>query len=155
MKTALAIAVFCVLLFIYTGCEQQTQPAYPQVVIDSLTNRIEQLKPGLGEYMLQVKYHHDALAKAIAGKDYERAAYEIDEIKEVAEKIEQLHITNDKLKQPFSVFYDKYLQAPLSVLTEAAAKKDAASLQTNFTALTANCNSCHHENNMAFMKIEP
>jgi len=39
------------------------------------------------------------------------------------------------------------------VLADAAAKKDDASLKTNFISLTNNCNSCHHENNMAFMKI--
>ena len=103
--------------------------------------------------MIQVRYHHDSLGKAIINKDYERAAYEIDELKETAEKIQLLHITNDKLQKPFAFFYDKYLQLPLQVLAEAASKKDNASLRTNFISLTNNCNSCHHENNMAFMKI--
>ncbi|MBS1973619.1 MAG: cytochrome c, partial [Bacteroidetes bacterium] len=77
------------------------------------------------------------------------------EIKETAERIAQLNIANDKLTKPFSNFYDKYLQEPLQILAGAASKKDDAALKTNFISLTNNCNSCHHENNMAFMKITP
>ena len=103
--------------------------------------------------MIQLKYHHDRLGEAIKAKDYERAAYETDEMKETAEKIVQLKITNDKLTQSFETFYKTYLQTPLGVLAGAADKKDAAGLQANYQALTSNCNSCHHQNNMSFMKI--
>jgi hypothetical protein len=145
----------CNFLFIaITGCSTQPAPDNNRAVIDSLSKAINQLKPGLGEFMLQIRYHHDSLGKSIINKDYERAAYEVDEIKETTEKIEQLNITNDKLQKPFAIFYEKYLQSPLNVLAEAASKKDDAALKTNFISLTNNCNSCHHENNMAFMKIQ-
>jgi hypothetical protein len=145
----------CYFLFIaITSCSTQPLPDNNRAAIDSLIKVINQLKPGLGEYMLQIRYHHDSLGKAIINKDYERAAYEVDEIKETAEKIGQLNITNDKLQKPFAIFFEKYLQAPLQVLAEAASKKDDAALKTNFISLTNNCNSCHHENNMAFMKIQ-
>jgi len=101
--------------------------------------------------MIQLKYHHDELIKAIAGKDFERAAYEIDEMKEVTEKAKLLNITNDKLKGLFAQFYDKYLDGPLNSLANAAAKKDNIGLHTNMVSLTNNCNSCHRENNMSFM----
>ena len=136
-----------------SGCTNQPPANNNQAAIDSLNKIINQLKPGLGEFMLQIKYHHDSLGKAINNKDYDRAAYEVDELKETTEKIQQLNITNDKLQKPFAIFYEKYLQTPLNVLADAAAKKDDASLKTNFISLTNNCNSCHHENNMAFMKI--
>lgn len=128
-------------------------PAAAQATIDSLRTLANALKPGLGEFMIQLKYHHDRLGEAIRANDYERAGYETDEMKETAEKIVQLNITNDKLQQPFPLFYDKYLQSPLAVLAGAAAKKDGTALRANFLALTSNCNSCHHENNMPFMKI--
>ncbi|HTS45867.1 MAG TPA: hypothetical protein VMH01_15815 [Puia sp.] len=154
MKVLFISISIILLLTTFTACEQQTIPNNNQASIDSLKKMIEQLKPGLGEYMIQIKYHHDELAKAIAAKDYARAAYEIDEIKETTEKIQQLNITNDKLQQPFAFFYDKYLKAPLDILAAAAAKKDDATLRTNLVSLTNNCNSCHHENNMSFMKIQ-
>jgi hypothetical protein len=124
-------------------------------VIDSLKTLVNNLKPGLGECMIQLKYHHDRLGEAITARDYERAAYEVDEMKETTEKIIQLNITNDKLQKPFALFYEKYLQSPLGTLADAAAKKDGATLHVNFISLTGNCNSCHHENNMSFMKIDP
>jgi len=153
MKTIFkSFAVFYLLMEI-SGCTNQPPANNNQAAIDSLNKIINQLKPGLGEFMLQIKYHHDSLGKAINNKDYDRAAYEVDELKETTEKIQQLNITNDKLQKPFAIFYEKYLQTPLNVLADAAAKKDDASLKTNFISLTNNCNSCHHENNMAFMKI--
>src|SRR5580692_3763579 len=106
------------------GSDQGTPAS--TAVIDSLKTVVNNLKPGLGECMLQLKYHHDRLGEAIAAKDYERAAYEVDEMKETTEKIIQLNITNDKLQKPFAFFYEKYLQSPLAVLSDVAAKKDGA-----------------------------
>ncbi|HLK27604.1 MAG TPA: hypothetical protein VKT28_03425 [Puia sp.] len=154
MKTMLFCGVCYIMILIFNSCNQQTITDNKQAEIDSLKTIIAQLKPGLGEFMLQIRYHHDSLGKAIINKNYERAAYEIDELKETAEKIEQLNITNDKLQKPFAIFYEKYLQSPLQTLADAASKKDDASLKTNFISLTSNCNSCHKENNMEFMKIE-
>ena len=152
MKTVICF-LSSLIVILGISCKEETTSDNRQAQIDSLKTIITQLKPGLGEFMLQIRYHHDSLGKAIINKDYERAAYEVDELKETAEKINQLNITNDKLQKPFELFYEKYLQSPLTSLADAAAKKDDVSLKNNFTALTNNCNSCHHENNMAFMKI--
>jgi hypothetical protein len=154
MKILFVICVLTGLIACWTGCEQKPEGTDTRATLDSLRTLVNNLRPGLGEFMIQMKYHHDRLGEAIAAKDYERAGYETGEMQETAEKIVQLQISNDKLQQPFVVFYEKYLQSPLSVLADAAAKKDGAALKTNFTALTSNCNSCHHENNMPFMKIE-
>jgi hypothetical protein len=152
MKTTSLCVIMLILIVLAIGCQQQSVDN-KQAAIDSLTNMINHLKPGLGEFMLQIKYHHDELGKAITNKDYGRVAYEIDEMKETTDKIKQLNITNDKLQKPFSFFYEKYLESPLNILSDAASRKDEATLKTNFIGLTNNCNSCHHENNMTFMKI--
>jgi hypothetical protein len=154
MRTLFAFVAIFGLLVLATDCQNQHPVDESRPAIDSLSNLVNLLKPGLGEFMIQIKYHHDELGKAIAAKDFERAAYEVDEINEITDKLKQLHITNEKLQKPFSFFYDKYLESPLNVLATAAAKKDESVLKTNFIGLTNNCNSCHHENNMAFMKID-
>ncbi|MDP4149512.1 MAG: hypothetical protein Q8927_08245 [Bacteroidota bacterium] len=136
------------------SCTQNGPDAAARATIDSLRNVINDLRPGLGEFMIQMKYHHDRLGEAIAAKDYERAAYEVGEMQETGESIVKLQITNDHLKGPFPVYYEKYLKTPLATLGDAAGKKDDASLHINFITLTNNCNSCHQENNMAFMKIQ-
>lgn len=155
MKIICAFAVTLIMIALAVSCQNQNPVDDKQAAIDSLTKMINHLKPGLGEFMLQIKYHHDEIGKAITNKDYARAAYEVDEIKETTEKIIQLNITNDKLQKPFAFFYEKYLESPLNILSDAALKEDDATLKTNFIGLTNNCNSCHHENNMAFMKIIP
>src|SRR5882724_619059 len=154
MKISIMILSIVFIITIITSCQQQTPPDNKQEAIDSLKTIINRLKPGLGEFMTQFEYHHDRLAKSIREKNYERAAYETDELKETAEKMIQLHITNDKLQQPFAFFYDKYLKSVLESLSDAATKKDEFALNTNSISLTNNCNSSHHENNMSFMKIE-
>lgn len=148
-----AIIITCVFLLIMGACQTSGPSNQQQQEIDSLKLLINQLKPGLGEFMTEFEYHHDRLSRALAQKDFERASYEVDEIRETSEKILQLHITNDKLRQPFSFFYDKYLKNPLDILAQSATQKDTSALKSNFIALTNNCNSCHHENNMSFMKI--
>ncbi|HEX4850583.1 MAG TPA: hypothetical protein VFV08_07250 [Puia sp.] len=151
MKILLITISLFILLF--AACQTQSTLNPSQEEIDSLKSIINQLKPGLGEFMTEFEYHHERLSHAISVRDFDRAAYEVDEIKETAEKIVQLHITNDKLQQPFPIYFDKYLKGPLDVLAESANKKDTAALRSNLVALTNNCNGCHHENNMSFMKI--
>jgi cytochrome c556 len=147
------VFVITAALILAIACRQTPVANNNQLQIDSLKQLLVQLKPGLGEYMTQFEYHHDRLGKAISEKDFERAAYETDELKETAEKIKTLQITNDKLKDAFAVFFEKYLKAPLGNLADAAEKKQDDALRNDFIALTNNCNSCHHENNMPFMKI--
>jgi hypothetical protein len=152
MKKLLWVACPCFVLALSISC-QQAENKDKQARIDSLVDLVNQLKPGLGEFMIQMEYHHGKLASSLAEKNYEKAAFEVGEMQELAQKIEGLRITNDKLKEPFPVLFDKYLRTPLEFLVTAAAKKDDLALKANYEALTNNCNGCHRENNMSFMRI--
>src|SRR5215468_8421237 len=106
MKMKIVVLIFCLFVLLIVACQTQSPSNPQQLEIDCLQTVINQLKPGLGEFMTQFEYHHDRLSRALAQHDFDRASYEVDEIKEIAEKIIQLHITNDKLQQPFSFFFD-------------------------------------------------
>lgn len=153
MKYASVFAGFCFIIALSIACYQPVQKVDSLRAIDSLGNIIQLLKPGLGEFMVQLEFHEERLSKSIMDKNYERAGFEIDEISEVAEKVQQLHISNDKLKQPFSEFYKKYLNSPLSNLKGAADKKNDPALRSGLVSLVNNCNNCHQENSMGFLKI--
>jgi hypothetical protein len=153
MRIGYVLFILIFLVFAFACSQNSKQMSSSQLSADSLLTLVNQLKPGLGEFMMQVEYHHDRMALAITHKDYNRVSYEADELLEVFEKMEQLQITNDKLKEPVAVFVEKYIRNPLAAIRDAATKKEDGNLQTNMTALTNNCNSCHHENNMPFMKI--
>ena len=103
--------------------------------------------------MVQLEFHEQRLAKGIHEKNFDRVSFEIDEMNEVAEKVEQLKISNDKLKGSFGSFYKKYLNAPLDSLKSSAERKDVNALQNHLVTLVTNCNSCHKENNMGFLEI--
>src|SRR5580658_9036030 len=110
MRTMLTFVAMFGLLILVTDCQNQHPVDESRPAIDSLSNLVNLLKPGLGEFMIQIKYHHDELGKAITAKDFERVAYEVDEINEITDKLKQSLITNEKLRKPFSFFYDKYLE---------------------------------------------
>ena len=152
MKRSGWLTSLCILSLLFQGCGRAPGSGDRQE-IDSLKIRIEQLKPGLGEFMIQLKYHHDELGKSIPSADYERAAYEVDELAEITQKIRTLGIANDKLAKPAGLYFDQYLEGPLAGLARAAAGKDSAALAVNYAALTNNCNSCHQANKMEFMHI--
>ncbi len=153
MKYASFILGFFLIISFLIACQHTAQSEEQKQAIDSLGNIIQLLKPGLGEFMVQLEFHEERLSKSITDKNYERAGFEIDEISEVAQKVEQLHITNEKLKQSFNEFYKKYLNSPLNELKGASERKDDAALKSGLISLVNNCNSCHQENSMGFLKI--
>jgi hypothetical protein len=146
--------IFILLSGIFSSaCSHLETSSNQQSAIDSLNRIVELLKPGLGEFMVQLEFHEERMAKGIQEKNFERAAFEIDELNEVAEKVEQLRITNDKLKGSFGEFYKKYLNVPLDSLKASADRKDAQAMQNHLITLVTNCNNCHKENSMSFLKI--
>jgi hypothetical protein len=151
MKNLLPFTIFSI--FLFSACSQGEIASGQQGTIDSLKQTIELLKPGLGEFMVQLEFHEERLARGIREKNFERASFEIDEINEVAEKVEQLRINNDKLKASFGSYYKKYLYAPLDSLKSSADRKDANALQNHLITLVTNCNNCHKENSMGFLQI--
>jgi hypothetical protein len=152
MKYPGVIFLFTLALLL-SACRQAETSSDQRATIDSLKQTIEFLKPGLGEFMVQLELHEERLGKGIQEKNFERVAFEIDEMSEVVEKVEQLKITNDKLKGSFSDFYKKYLNFPLDSLKASAGRKDEQALQNHLITLVTNCNSCHQENSMSFLKI--
>jgi len=153
MKILFISFSLCCVITLFPACSQVESSATQQAELDSLKQTVELLKPGLGEFMVQLEFHEERLAKGISEKNFERAAFEIDEINEVAEKVEELKISNDKLKASFSKFYKKYLNSPLDSLKASAGRKDITALQNHLITLVTNCNSCHKENGMDFLKI--
>lgn len=108
-------------------------------------------QPGLGEFMMQMEYHHHAMDMALKDSNIARVHYEADEINEVAEQIEIFHNNHEKLKQAFSTWRSSVMEQPLKIL---AVSSSADSLKINYAILTANCNSCHQGNGVGFIKVK-
>jgi hypothetical protein len=112
----------------------------------------EQYVPGLGEFMSATQVRHAKLWFAGDAKNWELAAFELDEIKEGLEDAAKLHPTHDGIA--VAQLIKANLDAPLSALAKAIGEKDRSGFRRAFDALTAGCNACHTAAAHAFIRIE-
>jgi hypothetical protein len=108
--------------------------------------------PGLGEFMTLTQLRHAKLWYAGKAKNWDLAAYEIDELKEGLEDAARLHATHDGM--PIGEMIKANTTAPLDALAKAVAGKDAGQFNVDFDALTAACNTCHAGANHGFIRIQ-
>ena len=137
MTTRPMIAVLC-LVGLPTLVYSQ-EPAKPYV-------------PGLGEFMTLTQLRHAKLWFAGKAKNWDLAAYEIDELKEGLEDAAKLYPMHDGL--PVGEMIKANVMAPLNELGKVAEAKEAARFDAAFDQLTAACNTCHVGTKHAFIKIQ-
>lgn len=149
-KLSIYFGMICALLF---SCNSSNQKTANQ--IDSLKNQIQLLTPGLGEYMLQVKYHHDALGEALRNYDTARAWYECGELEETFQDAIRLNVSNEKLRQPLDTLVSHLIFPVIDSLDRDFMNHNLEKATVHYDLLTEHCNTCHEANNMRFMKIIP
>lgn len=139
------------ILFLFISCNTSSN-SVPQV--NDSKKEIDELTPGLGEYMIQLEYHHQKIGKAIVDTNYKRIDYELDELQEVFEKIEYFHNNHEKLKETFEQNKNAYLTPTINLLKSASSHKQKDSCVFFYNQLTSNCNSCHAANQVEFISIK-
>ena len=112
----------------------------------------EQYVPGLGEFMGATQVRHAKLWFAGDAKNWDLAAFELDEIKEGLEDAAKLHPTHEGIAVADMIKAN--LDAPLSALAKAVAGKDRNEFRHAFDALTAGCNACHTAAAHGFIRIQ-
>lgn len=115
---------------------------------------VKELTPGLGEYMIQLEYHHRKIGDAINDSNFKWIDYELDELQEVFEKIEHFHNDHEKLKESFENNKNAYLIPTINLLKSASSRKQKDSCLLYFTKLTNNCNNCHAANHLEFISVK-
>jgi hypothetical protein len=121
----LAAADECLLWGIFAAAHPATQP----------------YKPGLGEFMTATQLRHAKLWFAGKDKNWDLAAYEIDEIKEGLEDAARLHPTFDGV--PVAEMIKTIIDPRIERLEEAVEGKNSTQFIAAFDELTNGCNSCH------------
>lgn len=134
-------AFFLAVLFLQCDMKKQNQ-------------KIDDITPGLGEYMAIVEYHHNNLSAAIKKQNYQRADYELDELMEVFETMQKLHNNHEKLSQPLEMLLPQFMYSKIENIRAKIKTKDSISVKNAFKELTNNCNSCHAVNKMEFIIVE-
>jgi len=115
--------------------------------IQKLQKQVDMLKPGFGDIMLGVQEHHAKLWFAGTNQNWELADFELHEIEENVEKIENLYPNDDRTKDLST------LDPALDSLDLAIQAKRVAKFRKSFSFLTQRCNDCHQKNGYEFNVI--
>lgn len=116
---------------------------------DSLKKLVAQIKPGLGELMLNIQIHHNKLWFAGREENWPLAQFEFDEIMETAKQAETIETDRPEVK-----FFKPMLYPYLDSIEKAIKNKDVHEFSEKFNSLTSACNNCHKNNHFDFNKIQ-
>jgi hypothetical protein len=117
--------------------------------MDSLRNKIAHAySPGVGEFMSSIQMHHAKLWFAGKNENWDLANFEIEEIQESLDDIQQYCADSPSIKTLPMIF------PPLDSVKHAISEKNLGMFKTSFSLLTNTCNSCHQAANHAFNVIK-
>jgi hypothetical protein len=112
----------------------------------------EPYEPGLGEFMTATQLRHAKLWFAGKSRNWELAAYEIDEIKEGLQDAAKFHATVDGI--PVAEMIKTILDPRLEGIEKAVDARNSVRFASAFDALTEGCNSCHTKAGKPFIRIQ-
>ena len=123
-----------------------------QTTIDSLQKQLhETYKPGFGEFMSGIQMHHAKLWFAGQNQNWPLADFEIHEIQEALEDIQNYCQDREETKSIGMI------NAPIDSLINSIQQKDLTGFKNNYILLTKTCNNCHlatkHEFNIVTIPV--
>ena len=149
--------LFVSALFLLVACnENRSTLQQMQSEINSLSNQndslkklVGQMKPGLGELMLDIQVHHNKLWSAGREENWPLAQFEHDEIMEILEQAQIIETDRNEVK-----FFKQMIYPQLDTVQKAIKNKDYHEFSESFNALTNACNNCHRATHFDFNRIQ-
>lgn len=110
-------------------------------------------RPGLGDLMTAfVQPRHIKLGLAGAARNWDYAAYELDELREAFDDIGKLILKHGKLEIAPAI--TATVKPAIDELDEAIKSKDQAAFTKAYAGLTDGCNACHKSADHAMIVIQ-
>ncbi len=107
--------------------------------------------PGIEQFMNVIQSEHAKLWFAGHTRNWELAAYQLGEIKEIMSDVEDLY---PKFKDlPLGQMLDNVITGPIAALENAIDNKDAKAFAAGYGKLTEACNACHQATGNGFIVI--
>ncbi|HEY7661491.1 MAG TPA: hypothetical protein VH934_00065 [Xanthobacteraceae bacterium] len=107
--------------------------------------------PGLGEFMGRIQVDHAKLWLAGTAHNWELAAYQLNELKEVLSDVQDLVPSYQNV--PVGEMIDAIITGTITDLEGAIGARDPGKFAASFDKLTAACNSCHQAANHGYIVI--
>ena len=142
-------------LIMLAACNPQADKTQQlQIQIDSLKSRLDNsYQPGFGEFMSSIQLHHAKLWFAGINNNWELADFEIHEIQESLDDIQQFN--TDRLEAKTIGM----ISPAIDSVSNAIKQKNQLLFKSCFTLLTNTCNNCHkatkHEFNVVTIPAIP
>jgi hypothetical protein len=110
--------------------------------------------PGLGEIMSLQQMRHVKLWFAGQARNWDLAAYELDELGEGFDDVVRLHPTHKDSPVAPKDAIPRMVTEPIAALRSAVGAKDPTAFEREYDALTAACNNCHKAMNFGFNVVQ-
>ena len=108
--------------------------------------------PGIEQFMNVIQTEHAKLWFAASARNWELAAYQLGEIKEIMSDVEDLY---PKFKDlPLGKMLDDVITGPIADAEKALDAKDFAKFSAGYGKLTEACNACHQATGNGFIVIQ-
>jgi hypothetical protein len=135
-------SILCTLI----ACNEKTKEVRQmQLKADSLEKQLDKTyKPGLGEFMTGIQLHHAKLWFAGQNQNWPLADFEIHEILESLDDIEEFCKDRPEVKSIGMI------KPAIDSVTYAIRQKDLQLFKNSFSVLTNTCNNCHKATDHAF-----
>ncbi len=150
-KFLILLPILCTLM----ACNEKTREVQQmQLKIDSLQKQLDKTyKPGLGEFMTGIQLHHAKLWFAGQNQNWPLADFEIHEILESLDDIEEFCKDRPEVKSIGMI------KPAIDSVTDAIRQKDLPLFKNSFSVLTSTCNNCHkatdHGFNVVMTPVNP
>jgi len=146
MKTTI---LFIAVLELFSCNRHTGQEVILQRQIDSLQIRLSTTyKPGFGEFMSSIQAHHAKLWFAGKARNWKLADFEIHEIMEAIDDIENYETERDESQEIGMI------KPALERVNQAIEQKDPELFEANYRSLTNTCNECHRATNFEFNRVK-
>ena len=108
--------------------------------------------PGIEQFMNVIQTEHAKLWFAASARNWELAAYQLGEIKEIMSDVEDLY---PKFKDlPLGKMLDDVITGPIADAEKTLDAKDFGKFSAAYGKLTDACNACHQATGTGFIVIQ-
>jgi hypothetical protein len=144
------LALWAVAAVLDAARSQPTQPGAPTRPA-APAQAAKPYTPGLAEFMLGIQAQHTKLWLAARAQNWPLAAYQLEEIKELFEEVEERIPVYKDL--PVGKMIAVITKGPVSELETAVEAKNFRNFSAAYYKLTDACNDCHKSANRGFIVI--
>jgi hypothetical protein len=151
--TGFGSAAFALAIVLDAARSQPAQPPPPAAPAAPATQAqtAKPYTPTLAEFMLNIQAQHAKLWLAARAQNWPLAAYQLEEIKELFEQMEERIPVYKDL--PVGKMIEVITKGPVSELEKAAEAKNFKNFSAAYYKLTEACNDCHKSANRGFIVI--